>query len=187
MKRIVQRAVSFSVGLGLLGSSAAGLTAQSPPSRDELLVAAQEIIRTARYCGLVTFDEFGNTRVRMMDPFLPDEDWSIWMGTDRSTRKVRDIERDPRVTLYYYSSDLVGYVSVYGTAHLVDDPGEKNSRWKDEWEGLYPNREAQYLLIQVIPDRMEVINYSGGIQGDPNTWAPPSVEFRGGRPLSHLE
>jgi general stress protein 26 len=184
---MVQRAVSFSVGLALLGSSAAGLTAQSPPSRDTLLVAAQEIIEAARYCGLVTFDELGNTRVRIMDPFPPDEDWSIWMGTDRSTRKVRDIEGDPRVTLYYYSSDLVGYVSVYGTARLVDDPEEKNSRWKDGWESLYPNREAQYLLIQVTPDRMEVINYSRGIQGDPKTWAPPSVEFRDGQLVLHSE
>lgn len=66
--------------------------------------------------GLITFDESGNTRVRVMDPFLPDEDWSVWLGTDRSTRKVRDIERDPRVTIYYYSSELVGYVSIYGTA-----------------------------------------------------------------------
>jgi general stress protein 26 len=150
-----------------------------------LLAAAREIMEAARYCGLVTFDESGNARVRTMDPFLPDDDWSIWMGTNRGSRKVRDIEGDPRVTLYYYSPDHVGYLAVYGTARLVDDPGEKASRWKDEWEGFYPDREAQYLLIQVIPDRLEVINYSRTIEGDPETWEPPSVEFRGGRPTSN--
>jgi len=134
----------------------------------------------ARYCGLVTFDESGNASVRTMDPFPPDEDWSIWMGTNRESRKVREIETDPRVALYYHSSDQVGYVAIYGTAHFVDDPGEKASRWKTEWEGLYPDREAQYLLIQVIPDRLEVINYGRAIQGDSETWEAPSVEFRRG-------
>ena len=173
-----RRARSLTGSLIILGFSAPGLPAQEPPSRETLLAAAEEIMEAARYCGLVTFDESGNTSVRMMDPFPPDEDWSIWMGTNRGTRKVREVEGDPRVTLYYHSPEHVGYVAVYGTARLVDDTEEKASRWKNEWEGLYPDREAQYLLIQVIPDRMEVINYSRAIQGDTETWETPSVEFR---------
>jgi hypothetical protein len=62
----------------------------------------------------------------------------------------------------------------------VDDPEEKTSRWKEEWEPLYPDRDAQYLLIHVIPKRLELLNYSRGIAGDPETWEPPSVEFPGG-------
>lgn len=180
VKLIHRRAGFLTGGLIILGSSAPGLFAQEPPSRDTLLVAAEEIIEAARYCGFVTFDTSGNASVRMMDPFPPDEDWSIWMGTNRETRKVREIEGDSRVTLYYHSIDHVGYVAVYGTARLVDDPEEKASRWKTEWESLYPDREAQYLLIQVIPDRMEVINYSRVIPGDPETWEAPTVEFRRG-------
>ena len=114
-----------------------------------------------------------------MDPFLPGDDWSIWMGTNRGSRKVRDIEADPRVTLYYDSPDHVGYVAIYGTAYLVDDPMEKASRWKDEWQAFYADRETQYLLIRVIPKRMEVINYARAIGGDPETWEPLSVEFGG--------
>lgn len=87
-----------------------------------------------------------------------------------------------RVTLYYFSSELVGYVSVYGSARLVDDPMEKSQRWKAEWEGLYRDREAEYVLIQVVPNRLEVINYSREIGGTPETWAPPSVLFPGQPP-----
>jgi len=181
----LQRAGSWTGGLIILGLSASALSAQASPSRDTLLVAAKEIIEAARYCGLVTFDPSGNTRIRTMDPFLPDEDWSIWMGTNRRSRKVQDIEGDPRVTLYYDSPDHVGYVAVYGTARIVDDPAEKASRWKEEWEGFYPDREGQYLLIQVTPDRLEVISYARMIQGDPDTWEPPSVEFRRGPVGAH--
>jgi hypothetical protein len=33
----------------------------------------------------------------------------------------------PRVTLYYFSSDPVGYVTISGRARLVDDPTEKHA------------------------------------------------------------
>jgi general stress protein 26 len=178
VRPILKRAGTLTGGFLILGLFAPALSAQVSPSRDTLLSAAAEIIEAARYCGLVTFDESGNARVRTMDPFPPDEDWSIWLGTTRGSRKVREIEKDPRVTLYYSSPNQAAYVAVYGTAHLVDDPGEKATRWKDEWEGFYTDREAQYLLIQVIPDRMEVIDYTRAIQGNPETWEPPSVEFR---------
>ena len=115
-----------------------------------------------------------------MDPFRPDDDWSVWMGTNRESRKVQDIEGDPRVTLYYSSIEHAGYVAIYGTARLVDDPEEKSSRWKEEWGAIYTDREAQYLLIRVVPERLEVIDYSRGIVGDPESWEPPSVGFSGG-------
>jgi len=168
----------WTVCLVILGTASPGLSAQTPVPRDTLLAAAREIMEASRYCGLVTFDGSGETRVRTMDPFLPGDDWSIWMGTHRGSRKVQDIEGDPRVTLYYYSPDHVGYVAIYGTASLVDDPGEKASRWKEEWEAFYSDRESQYLLIQIVPQRLEVINYSRAIAGDPESWAPPSVVFR---------
>ncbi len=176
---------SIQMGVGTLtclliaiGSSASILSAQSPASRDTLLSVARDLVGEARYAGLVTFDQSGNPRVRTMDPFLPDADWSIWMGTNRESRKVGDLQGNPRVTLYYSVPERAAYVAVYGTARLVDDPTEKASRWKDEWEGFYPDRDAQYLLIQVFPQRLEVIDYSRGIAGDPDTWVPPFVEFR---------
>jgi general stress protein 26 len=112
-----------------------------------------------------------------MDPFLPEDDMEVWLGTDRRTRKVQDIEKDPRVTLYYFAPEGDGYVSISGTARLVDDPVEKNRRWKSGWEQYYADREADYILIAVRPKRMEVISYSRGIAGNPETWIAPVVEF----------
>jgi general stress protein 26 len=112
-----------------------------------------------------------------MDPFPPDEDMVVWFGTDRRTRKVQEIADDPRVTLYYPAPDADGYVSIYGTARLVDDPIEKARRWKEEWGRFYPDRESTYLLIAVTPESMEVVSYSRGMFGDPDTWTPSSVEF----------
>ncbi len=153
------------------------LRAQPAPSRDTLIAAARQMMEAARFCALITLDESGTPRVRAMDPFLPEDDMVVWLGTDRRTRKVQDIERDPRVTLYYFAPQADGYVSISGTARLVDDPAEKNRRWKSGWEQYYANKEADYILIAVTPYWMEVISYSRGIAGDPETWAAPVVEF----------
>ena len=165
--------------LAALGFSMQGLPAQTSIPRDTLLTAAREIIEAARYCGLATFDESGGVRIRTMDPFPPEVDLVVWMGTHRGSRKVQDIERDPRVTLYFHPPTAAGYVAISGIARLVDDPTEKSARWKEEWGEFYTDRETDYLLIQVTPEWMEVIDYSRGIVGDPETWEPPLVDFRG--------
>ncbi len=148
-----------------------------PASRDTLIAAAREIIAATRFNALITLDESGQPRVRTMDPFPPDENMVVWFGTNRRSRKVAEIANDPRVTLYYPAPEADGYVSVYGTARLVDDPAEKASRWKEEWNQFYPDREASYLLIEVVPVRIEVVSYRRGIFGDPESWKPASIEF----------
>ena len=170
---------TFTIALVCLLYPIQELHAQTAAPRDTVVAAARQIIEEARYCGLVTFDESGTPRVRTMDPFPPEADMTIWMGTNRRTRKVHDIERDPRVTLYYASPDAVGYVSIYGKAQIIDDPTEKGSHWKEGWESFYADRE-DYILIRVVPERMEVLDYSRGIVGDPETWEPPMIEFTGG-------
>lgn len=154
----------------------------SAQSRDEIVAAAREIIEDARFCTLITLDETGAPRARAMDPFVPGEDFTIWLGTNRKTRKVADIQRDPRVALHYFPPEAYGYVSIYGKARLVDDPEEKSRRWKLGWEEYYPNPSEDYLLIAVTPERMEVVNERRGLPGDPATWKPSSIEWPPAKP-----
>jgi len=112
-----------------------------------------------------------------MDPFASDEDMVVWLGTNPRSRKVAEIRRNARVTLYYFDRDEQAYVTISGIARLVNDPKEKEKRWKDEWKDFYPNRATDYLLIAVKPERLEVVSVKKGIVGDPKTWRPPAVNF----------
>jgi general stress protein 26 len=150
------------------------------PSRDSLLVAARAIITAVRYTTLITLDSTGHPQARAIDPFAPDGDFVVRIGTNRRTRKVGEIGRDPRVTLYYFDELSAAYVTIRGTATIVTDPAETARHWKPEWEAFYPDR-ADYVLIAVTPLRLEIVSEGLGIVGDPVTWAPPVVEFPGRR------
>ena len=107
------------------------LWAQDPGSanneRDAIIVAAKDLMETARYCGLITLDKSGHPQVRTMDPFSPEEDMVVWMGTNKSSRKVLEIQNDSRVTLYYEAPNGGGYVVIKGNAYLIDEIEKKKN------------------------------------------------------------
>lgn len=139
--------------------------------------AARELINRVGKCALITLDEAGQPQVRTMDPFEPEQDFTVWLATNPKSRKVKQIENNPMVTLYYADGDN-GYVSLYGSAELVNDQAEKDTRWKEGWEQFYPNRKEGYLLIKVKPSRIEIIDYKSGIHGDSITWQPEDIRFK---------
>ena len=149
----------------------------APQERDRILQVATEIMEAARYCALITLGEDGQPQARAMDAFHPDADMTVWLATNPATRKVEQIRRDPRVTLFYLAPDASGYVTMAGTAHLVDEPEAKARWWKEEWEAFYTDRDRGYLLIRVEPEWLEVVSEADGISGDPTTWEPPRVAF----------
>ena len=150
---------------------------QKDSTNIKLYSAAREIMTAAGTCALITLDEEGLPRVRAMSPFIPESDFTVWFGTNSKSRKVNQIKKDPRVTLYYLDSDASGYVMIHGIAQIVYDPKEKEKRWKDEWKAFYPNRPEGYLLIKVSPKWMEVSSNKRGVFSDTLTWQPPVVRF----------
>lgn len=177
MAKIMFNRLFFLVLIFLIGCKQNSQTKTEKFSKEQTILAAREIIKGSGMCALITLDEGGLPQVRTMDPFEPESDFTIWLATNPKSRKVVQLENNPNVTLYYADKNDNGYVSIYGTAELVNDQKEKNKRWKEEWKDFYPNRTDGYLLIKVIPTRLEVINYSRGINGNPDTWQPAQVYF----------
>lgn len=162
------------IALGLFPASV-GWTQPSGDPETQLRSVARELMTTARYAALITVDSTGAAQARTIDPFAPDGGMVVWFATNPRTRKVAEIERDPRVTLYYFSDRLGGYVTLRGHARLVSDSLEKQRRWKEEWATFYPDRERDYLLVAVTPERLEVVSPRHGIVGDSLRWRPPTV------------
>lgn len=145
--------------------------------RESIISAARELMDSARYCTLITLDQGGHPQARIMDPFSPGEDMVIWMGTNRDSRKVKEIENDQRVTLSYQAKDGSGYVVIKGKGYLVDEDPVKTVYWKEEWKQFYAGSRENYLLIKVVPLRLEIVSYRHNLTGNPVTWEAPSVDF----------
>lgn len=175
--RVCTLSVFITAGLIWLASTPSICAQPKTFSRDQLVAAAREIMTTTRYCALITTGVRGRTNARTMDAFAPDESMVVWFGTNPASRKVAEIRRNPRVTLYYFDRDSQAYVTLHGVARVVNDPQEKLRHWKDDWKNFYPDREQGYVLIKVQPLRLEVVNTRTGIVGDSRTWDPPSVTF----------
>jgi general stress protein 26 len=140
------------------------------------IAAARRLMIAARYCALITVGEDGQPQARTIDPSPPDGRMVVSFATNPSTRKVREIERDPRVTLYYFDERSPGYVTVIGTARRVAD-SEKEKRWLEKWTPFYPGGAGAAVVYDVTPLRIEIVDVAARIMGDAQTWLPPSVEI----------
>tara|TARA_R110002073_G_scaffold89852_6_gene212501 strand:+ start:21722 stop:22237 length:516 start_codon:yes stop_codon:yes gene_type:complete len=138
---------------------------------------AKEIIMASKNCALITVDSLGVAHARAMDPFLPEDNFTIWMATNPKSKKVNEIRRNPKVTLYYFDKDNPGYVTIQGTATLVNSPEAKEKFWKEEWQNFYKDRETDYLLIKITPSKLNIISEEHNILGDSITWKSPEIEF----------
>ena len=166
--------------LALAGLAPAALAeGPAPPDRATLLKAARELMEKARFCALVTNAENGYPQARAIDAFAPEADMTVWIATNPVTRKVAEVKRDPRVTLYYYEPAGPGYVTLQGKATVVALPAEKAKRWKEDWAAFYKDRNhgEDYVLIRVTPVRLEIVSYGHGLLNDPASWRPLAVEF----------
>jgi general stress protein 26 len=152
---------------------------ESRPTLDraQLIAAAREIMVGQTYCGLITIDEKGLPQVRTMNPFPPEEDMTVWFATNTRSRKVKEIRHDPRVVLYYANHQTAtGYVALAGRAVLVDDMQEILKRKRAYWDRSFPGLK-NLILIKVVPERLDVLNYAKGALGDELTWRTPSIEL----------
>lgn len=138
---------------------------------------AREIMANSNTCALITVDSLNRSRVRMMGTLKPDEDFTVWFGTNPNSRKVVQINQNPEVTVYYTEEENSGYVMLQGTAQLVNDIKEKEIHWRDQWKEFYPNYPDDYILIKVIPNWLEVVSYKHNIISESDNWEPQKIVF----------
>jgi general stress protein 26 len=147
------------------------------PSREVLLKAARALMLAQRYCALITQDSAGRPSVRTMNPLAPEADMTVWFATDDRSRKVQELMKDPKVTIYYANhAQAEGYVALHGQATLTRDAEDIQRRKRAYWDQAFPGMK-HLLLIKVVPERVEIISYKDNLKADPDSGQAPSVSF----------
>lgn len=151
--------------------------------RAKTIAAAREIMQAQQYCALITLDEQGLPQARTMNPFPPDEGMVVYFATNTRSRKVQHIRKNPHVSIYYADHKSgSGYVCLSGTAILIDDMQEILRHKRAYWDQAFEPGLKNLVLIKVIPERIDVLNYKSGIAQDTATWRAPSLEMNQPQP-----
>ncbi|WP_205001661.1 pyridoxamine 5'-phosphate oxidase family protein [Parashewanella hymeniacidonis] len=123
-------------------------------------VVAQSIIQDSVYGSLVSIDKSGYPKSRTVKFSQPNDDFVIWVATKPNTRKVSEINANPKVQFHFIADDYKSYLSIIGKARLHSeletihqhDFFEPKLRKK-----LWPDFPKDYVLIRIEPIRVEML------------------------------
>jgi len=111
---------------------------------------------------LVTRTAAGPLEARPMRIAEVEPSGALWFVTSRASRKISEIVQDPRVLLVY--QDASGqYLSVSGTARVVDEPLRTRRLWKESYKTWFPKGadDPEVVLVSVEPEVAEFWDVSG--------------------------
>ena len=97
---------------------------------------AKELMVHAENAALITLDSIGVAHVRAMDPFLPEDNFTVWMGTNPKSLKVSQIQKNKLVSLYYFDKKSAGYITLQGVATIVNTKDKKEEVLEKRMEKL---------------------------------------------------
>ncbi len=148
-------------------------------NKDELalLAIARKVIDSAYFATVITTNDKGEAKARIMEPFEPEKDFSIYLATNPKTRKLKELKQNNSMTLHYFDRDNPGYVTLIGKAQVVQDSLTKVKYFKKGWEAFYANRTDAYTLIKFIPKELELISIRDKKTGRKTDWKPEIVHF----------
>jgi general stress protein 26 len=140
-----------------------------PMPPEQLLDLTKATLDVAQFCFLITQDETGQSCARLMQPFAPEPDLTIWFGTSPHSRKVREIQRDERVILGFAHAPEGAYVTLRGSASLETDVAQRQHYWRDAFAAFWPAGPAgdDYILVKFVPTRIEIMHIAQDVAPEP--------------------
>lgn len=118
----------------------------------------------------------GQPKVRVVHPGI--EGRKVWIATGRASAKAKQIERNPRVELFYQIGAEFVHLTVTGEARFVEDLAEKKRVWDGkifdyELAQFWPEGPASkdFGLMLITPRRVELTSLPAMTQGQkPEVW-----------------
>ena len=124
--------------------------------RQGLIKKVNDLIKNVQIAMLTTIDG-GVLRSRPMQTQEAEFDGDLWFFTSTDTHKTDEIEKDNRVNVAYASPNDNTYVSVSGTAALVNDKEKIEELWNPILKAWFPKGldDPTLILLKVSVEQAE--------------------------------
>ncbi len=121
-----------------------------------------ELLEDFRFCMFTTTDSDGHLVSRPMAVQETEFDGDLWFFSDRDSCKVAQVSTTPKVNAAF--SDSSSWVSLYGTAEVVEDADKAEQLWNDALKAWFPDGPTSpgVVLIKVHADTGEYWDSPGG-------------------------
>ncbi len=96
-----------------------------------------KLIRSTKFAMLTTADD-GKLRSRPMAASQDSFDGTLWFFTRASAHKVEEVQSEQQVGVSYADPDKQNYVSMSGTATLVQDRATIDAHWGEILRTWFP-------------------------------------------------
>lgn len=125
-------------------------------TRQESIEKLKTLIGNVQVAMLTTID-WGVLRSRPMQTQEFEFDGDLWFFTSSETHKTDEIEKDRRVNVSYAAPDSNTYVSVSGTAEIVNDRAKIEELWNPIYKAWFPDEleDPNLVLLKVTVEQAE--------------------------------
>ena len=159
-----------------------------PLTAEHVVAVARAILDTAEFCFLTTHGDSEPTSTRLMHHFKPEADLTVWFGTSLTSRKVREIRSNPRVTVACLDPQRPAYAVLVGPVTVEERAEQWRRYWREDWQTFWPEGPSarDYVLLRFACERVEVLSLAAGITPPPyGLRAAVAVRRDGGWQLEH--
>ncbi|MGI4022078.1 MAG: pyridoxamine 5'-phosphate oxidase family protein [Janthinobacterium lividum] len=111
----------------------------SEQSKSEQIKFLKDKIEDVRIAMLVTVNANHEIHSRPMGTAKVDEDGNIWFFTNEYSSKVDEVSHENKVVVTYSNPGNSTYLSIKGTAALVDDKEKMKEYWNPIIKAFFPN------------------------------------------------
>jgi len=108
-----------------------------------------KLVTRSKVAMLGTVAKDGFPEIRAMLKSGNDVLKTIWFTTNTSSRKVRQIQDDPRACIYFADKAHFKGLRLIGNAEILLDPASKRQQWQPWFEQYYKGPEdPDYALVR---------------------------------------
>lgn len=138
----------------------------SETNRSEAIKAMASIVKDVKFAMLTTVTAAGHLHARPMTTQEKEYDGDLWFIGAKDAEAVSDMRARPQVNVSFSNPGKGIYLSVNGTAELVEDRAKLDELWSDIYKIYFPQgkEDPNIQLIKVNANGAEFWESDGKVK-----------------------